>query len=249
MIQRANDAHTQNITLLSPAEESSVSETFADNKELEFIPERLEYKDKLHDEKPVFFVKDDRVEPQKIKEINNPLVLEALDENQMPILGENIAERPSQSRLTSSVQRAYENFSSPVSRIQVEAMMQNVAGKAFITLQDGNSEMKMKLTPPELGHMKLSFRIEDGIMSGKIVVGTQEARFFFEQNLDNLRQSLAEAGIMLAGVDVQLDGGAFQEQDELHDSTQYKAVRLSSGEQKNKVSNGLMLDTIVDYTV
>ncbi|SFB80398.1 hook-length control protein FliK [Brevinema andersonii] len=249
MIQKANDVYTQNITLLSPLEESSISETFADNNELEFISGILEYEDKQHDEKSVFFVKDNRVEPQKIKEINDPLVLEALYENQIPVLGENTVELPSQSRLISSVQRAYENFSSPVSRVQVEAMMQNVAAKSFITLQEGNSEMKMKLTPPELGHMKLSFRIEDGIMSGKIVVGTQEARFFFEQNLDNLRQSLAEAGIMLAGVDVQLDGGAFQEQDELQDSTQYKAIRLGSGEQKNKVSNGLVLDTIVDYTV
>lgn len=249
MIQRANDTHTRNITLLSSLEESSISETFVSSNELELMAETLDYEDNLSNEKPVFFVKDNRIELQKINEINNPLVLEVLDENQMTVLGENIAESPPQLRLTSSVQRAYESFSSPVSRIQVEAMMQNIAGKAFITLQDGSSEMKMKLTPPELGQMKLSFRVEDGIMSGKIVVGTQEARFFFEQNLDNLRQSLAEVGIMLAGVDVQLDGGAFKEQEELQDSAQYKAVRLSPAEQKNKVSNGLELDTIVDYTV
>lgn len=250
MIQRANNAHTQNTAFLAPLEESLVSEPFVSvSNELELIAEVLDYEDNFPDEPPVFFVKDNRMEPQKVNEIKNPLVLEVSDENQITLLAENIAKQSSQSSLTSSVQRAYESFSSSVSRIQVEAMMQNIAGKAFITLQDGSSEMKMKLTPPELGHIKLSFRVEDGIMSGKIVVGTQEARFFFEQNLDNLRQSLAEVGIMLAGVDVQLDGGPFQEQEELQDSTQYKAIRFSSAEQKNEASNGLALDTIVDYTV
>lgn len=100
----------------------------------------------------------------------------------------------------------YTSASGSVSRANIEALMQSVSGKAMMTLRDGNTEFKMRLFPPELGSMNMKFVLEDGILTGKVVVSTQEAKMLFDQNQQNLQQSLAQAGIQLGGLDVSFAG-------------------------------------------
>ncbi len=96
----------------------------------------------------------------------------------------------------------YTNFSSSVSRAHMESLMSNIAGRAVVTLGEGRSEVKMRLTPPELGNMNIKFSLEDGKMIGKIVVSTQEAKMLFDQNLWDLQKSLQNAGIDVQSLDV-----------------------------------------------
>ncbi|MGL4394893.1 MAG: flagellar hook-length control protein FliK [Brevinema sp.] len=149
----------------------------------------------------------------------------------------------------SSIQKSYHTFSSNVSRVQVEALMQSVSAKAAIIMHDGNNELRLKLTPPELGQMKLSFISEDGIMTGKVVVETSEAKMFFEQNIDNLRESLANEGVRLADVSVELGNQSdFQSQEQQETSSPFQAVRtaktasLEAPTQTNKLH-----DSMVDF--
>lgn len=144
-----------------------------------------------------------------------------------------------------TAQKAYNIVSSSVTRIQVEALMQNLAAKTAIILHDGGSELRMKLTPPELGQMKLSFMIEDSLMRGKIIVETPEAKMFFEQNIDNLRESLAQSGVTLGGVDVELSNGQeFVAQEDREGN--FKVMRMHHEEplllEKQKLS-----DSLVDF--
>ncbi len=147
------------------------------------------------------------------------------------------------------VERSYAALSSAVSRVQVEALMQNVSGKISVILQDGGNELRMKLTPPELGQMKLSFLTEDGMMRGKIVVETPEAKMFFEQNINNLRESLATAGISLGSVDVELGSQKdFSEQLEQQNNS-LKAVRGNNvSEEVETTTRRQLMDVLVDFT-
>ncbi|MGL5722812.1 MAG: flagellar hook-length control protein FliK, partial [Brevinema sp.] len=77
-----------------------------------------------------------------------------------------------------------EALSSPVMMHQLENMMSQIGARSLVVLRDGGSEFKMKLTPPELGQMKISFRLEEGMMMGKIVVSTPEAKALFEENMN-----------------------------------------------------------------
>ncbi|MGL4676449.1 MAG: flagellar hook-length control protein FliK [Brevinema sp.] len=150
--------------------------------------------------------------------------------------------------LKNIAQHAYTSLSSAVSRVPVEALMQNITGKISMILQEGGNELRMKLTPPELGQMRLSFVSEDGMMRGKIIVETPEAKMFFEQNINNLRESLAHVGISLGGVDVELGGHRdFDAEKLLEDSMQ--AVRKTSLE-KNQEQNTIkhLTDALVDFT-
>lgn len=89
-------------------------------------------------------------------------------------------------------------------RVSVEQMLQQVAGKALITLRDGQSEMRLQLTPPDLGRMEMKIVLEDGQMMGKIVVSTPEAKALFDQNLGELQRQLQQAGVQVGNLDVSL---------------------------------------------
>lgn len=99
-----------------------------------------------------------------------------------------------------------------VSRAAMEALFQNVAGRLSVTLRDGKSEFRMNLTPPELGHMRMKFTLQDGQLMGKIVVSTPEAKALFDQNLGELQRQLQQAGITMGNMDVSYsqDGNSAQ---------------------------------------
>ncbi len=125
---------------------------------------------------------------------------------------QNLQARPTATQ--EIVSRQYTSFSSGVSRAHMQSMIQNVTGKAIVTLNDGKSEVRMRLNPPELGKMSLHFSLEDGKMMGKIVVSTQEAKMLWEQNMWDLQKSLQHSGIDVQGMEVNVgDDGSAQEQE------------------------------------
>jgi len=144
-----------------------------------------------------------------------------------------------------NVQKAYTIVSSAVTRIQVEALMQNISARAAVILNDGNSELRMKLSPPELGRMRISFVIEDSLMRGKIIIETPEAKMFFEQNIDNLRASLAHAGIKLGDVDIEF--GNEQEFNSENQDQSQKAIRKKQKEEQI-IEKKRLSDSLVDFT-
>lgn len=183
---------------------------------------------------------------EKIDAIDLSSDLETIDATGDKIINTN----PSRSNFLSSVQRTYNVFSSSVSRVQVEALMQNLSAKAAIILNDGANELRLKLTPPELGQMKLSFLSEDGIMTGKVVVETSEAKMFFEQNLDNLRESLANEGIQLSNVSIELGNhNDFGSQDDQDHQQSYQAIRTTSSNiESHNLKINKLEDSQVDFT-
>ncbi|OHD57545.1 MAG: hypothetical protein A2Y33_09745 [Spirochaetes bacterium GWF1_51_8] len=100
--------------------------------------------------------------------------------------------------------RHYQSFANPVSRANIESIMHGVTGKAIVVLQEGRSEMRLNLSPPELGKMNMKFELENGELIGKIVVSTQEAKMLFDQNLGDLQKNLQDAGVNVTSLDVSL---------------------------------------------
>ncbi len=137
---------------------------------------------------------------------------------------------------TQTLQRAsdpaavYTQSSAPLARANIEALMQGIAGKAFVTLRDGSTEFKMRLFPPELGGMHMKFVLEDGVLVGKVVVSTQEAKMLFDQNQQNLQQSLAQAGITLGGLDVSFSGDESAQESQQQASAFARSVGMSDAE-------------------
>ncbi len=126
------------------------------------------------------------------------------------ITKENTAVNLNKMDIQSAILRQTVSYASPVSKATLEALMQNITGRALVTLKDGKSELRMNLIPPELGRMSMKFSLEDGLLLGKIVVSTPEAKMLFDQNMGDLQRALQQAGINIGGMDVSLSQ---QEQD------------------------------------
>ena len=166
-----------------------------------------------------------------------------------PIIDNNIQSN-SKNEVMNIAQKMYTSLSSSITRVQVEALMQNIGGRISMLMQDGGNELRMKLTPPELGNMKLSFITEDSVMRGKVVVETPEAKTFFEQNINNLRESLANVGIELGSIDVELGSQKdFEEKEEMEYGVQAVRSSYTSSNTETVISRKSMtIDNLVDFT-
>ncbi len=135
-------------------------------------------------------------------------------------------------------------------KVSVEQMLQQVAGKALITLRDGQSEMRLQLTPPDLGRMEMKIVLEDGQMMGKIVVSTPEAKALFDQNLGELQRQLQQAGVQVGSLDVSLG----QPGDDKQPEPAFGSTRSFQGEgeviaTEGITSSSLWTDARVNYIV
>jgi len=90
----------------------------------------------------------------------------------------------------------------------------NRVARAFALAQDGSGEVRLRLSPPELGALRLEAKVLDGVLVARLETETSAARTALIQNLPALRDRLAEQGIRIERFDVDLmqhhHGGAFE---------------------------------------
>jgi flagellar hook-length control protein FliK len=77
--------------------------------------------------------------------------------------------------------------------------------KAFLSAQqrDGN-EIRLRLSPPELGSLRLQVSVQNGVMVARMETETEAARSSLVNNLPDLRERLAEQGIRVERFDIDL---------------------------------------------
>jgi len=67
-------------------------------------------------------------------------------------------------------------------------------------VQTGTSEMRIRLNPPELGEMRLNFRMDGDRVSAEVVVTRPDAAGAVLEHVEQLRRSLARVGVDLGTV-------------------------------------------------
>jgi hypothetical protein len=74
--------------------------------------------------------------------------------------------------------------------------LQEIIDKARITVRDSrNGNFIVKLYPREMGNVNVNLILDNGTITARFVVDSDEAKNLLSQNLDNLRQQLKDAGI------------------------------------------------------
>jgi flagellar hook-length control protein FliK len=79
--------------------------------------------------------------------------------------------------------------------------VQRVA-RAFHSMGDEGGEVRLRLSPPELGSLRLEVSVRDGVMSARLEAETASARNVLLENLPALRERLAEQNIKVERFDV-----------------------------------------------
>jgi flagellar hook-length control protein FliK len=84
--------------------------------------------------------------------------------------------------------------------------------KAFHTAQERGGTLQIRLSPPELGAMRLELTVKDGVMTAALETETAAARRVLLEHLPALRDRLAEQNIRVErfDVDVRREGGGGQ---------------------------------------
>jgi flagellar hook-length control protein FliK len=76
--------------------------------------------------------------------------------------------------------------------------------QAFAAISDRGGSLRMKLSPPELGSMRIEISVRKGVMKAKIEAETPEAKILLLENLPALRDRLAQQDIKIQQFDVDL---------------------------------------------
>lgn len=95
--------------------------------------------------------------------------------------------------------------------IDAARFLQRVS-KAFDSARERGGEIRLRLSPPELGALRVEVTIQDQGMVARLEVETTEARAVLLENLPALRERLAEQGLRLEKFDVELSQRESQQQ-------------------------------------
>jgi len=76
--------------------------------------------------------------------------------------------------------------------------------RAFVAAQERDSEVRLRLSPPELGSLLLEVRVQDGTLIAQLQTETEAARTAIVDNLPALRDRLNEQGVRIERFDVDL---------------------------------------------
>jgi len=87
--------------------------------------------------------------------------------------------------------------------VDAARFVQRVA-RAFRTMGDRDGSVRLRLSPPELGSLRLEIAVRNGAMTAKVEAETATARTLLLDNLPALRERLAEQDIKVEQFDVSL---------------------------------------------
>ncbi|HJW85568.1 MAG TPA: flagellar hook-length control protein FliK [Candidatus Brocadiaceae bacterium] len=130
-------------------------------------------------------------------------------------------------------------------------VMDQLFQRISLATHGDRSEIKMYLTPPELGKVKIHFTEEHDEVKAKIFVENAEVKATIENNIHHLRESIASSGINIHKLEVYLQNEDTGKQKSLEDfnannfGRQHQGQR-HTGEGRNYFGEGKTDDKVVN---
>ncbi|MEK6737851.1 MAG: flagellar hook-length control protein FliK, partial [Planctomycetota bacterium] len=130
-------------------------------------------------------------------------------------------------------------------------VMDQLFQRISLATHGGRSEIKMDLTPPELGKVKIHFTEEHDEVKAKIFVENAEVKATIENNVHHLRESIASSGINIHKLEVYLQNEDTGKQKSLEDFNANNFGRQNqgqrqTGEGRNYFGEGKTDDKVVN---
>ena len=102
--------------------------------------------------------------------------------------------------------RKTETASGPRKQTPFMEQMGQIIDNAKVVVRDSrNGSFSVRLHPRELGRMNVSLGLENGIVHGKFLVESREAKDLLMGSLDQIKQDLSDAGIAVGEFHVDVD--------------------------------------------
>ena len=119
----------------------------------------------------------------------------------------------------------------------------NIIKNAKLYTQGGKSEVKVQLSPPELGTIKLQFKVENDVLETKITVERAGIKDVIEKDIPRLRELISSADIDVGKLDVSLQDKENSKMDfmnkEFHSNSKGNNAQSSSQQESENHENNL----------
>jgi flagellar hook-length control protein FliK len=120
--------------------------------------------------------------------------------------------------------------SDPQDTVDRTRFVQRVA-RAFQRASETEGEIRLRLSPPELGAVKLEVSLRDGAMVARMETETSTARNLLMDNLPQLKERLAEQNVRIETFEVEVrdqsnQGAADDAREQLREQTELQRNRL-----------------------
>lgn len=89
--------------------------------------------------------------------------------------------------------------------MEPKQFINEIAQKAGAFILKGKNEMSIQLIPEHLGKLSIKIGLNEGTLTGKIYAENYSVKETIEANLDQLRSSLEEQGLNVAGLEVHIN--------------------------------------------
>jgi flagellar hook-length control protein FliK len=100
------------------------------------------------------------------------------------------------------------------SHVDPDAVVEQVVKSMMMrTASDGTSEVRLRLTPENLGSVMLKLTVQGNTVSATAIAQNADVRSALMSNQHQLTRSLAEAGLKLTGFSVDISGGNDRDRD------------------------------------
>lgn len=148
-------------------------------------------------------VKSDKSEEKKWE--NEIVKTETKDkiENKNVILAENSAELSNRIDIRPVETKVYSKSDLENSYNQIENMIK-------MSFNADTKEMKLRLSPDDLGEVEVKISIENSIMKAEFLVENEKVKEMLESRFADLKTALSEKGIETSGINVNISGGESQ---------------------------------------
>lgn len=218
---------------LQETEIRTVPEGKTETNPIEVVPEKQSKSEVLKGNQNRNELKQQKIEGNPLESKAVPKIEEALLKSNLSSSGEEMKNEASDKTQKEAQSEQIENFPAAIKASEVQkaqipsspevtkAQNENLdlAVKEILhqmeTLTDGHKSMvKVKLNPKELGEMEISLSMQEGRLTGKIVVGNKEIQQIFTDKLHELNQTLKENRIDVASFEVKLSPDQHQNQEQ-----------------------------------
>lgn len=140
---------------------------------------------------------------------------------------------PSSTFVVPDVQLEAQELPSQLSQALDQSILEQVTSQIkFTNLGAGTSEIRMALTPENLGEVAMRVITQNGIITAQFIVASQRVREILESNFNQLKEEMKEKGIEVAELSVSV-----QEEDTAQQA--FEREQQKSSARINQIINGI----------
>lgn len=189
-----------------------------------------------------------------------------MQKNTELFFGNNVKQLPSLESLINSEIHTYRSSSAAGTEHLHGSIMEQLLQKISLVNHGDRSEIKLHLTPPELGSIKIHFTEENDEIEAKIFVEDAEVKASIESNVHRLKESVAASGLEIHKFEVVVqhdktheekysDNSETKSQQYYHAKSQGGDNEAQFGQQNNiskemkKEPSGRTSNVMVDYII